>query len=65
MLSHHSAKFGGHGHCSSRDKKVLFCHVIPQDHVTKRMSKSMGRNLSKKVTTLPSLVAIGIAVVEI
>ena len=42
----------------------LVCHVISQDHMTKGSTIIMGRIPSKLHTTLPSLVAIGIVVVD-
>ena len=62
MLSHHSAKVDGHGHCDSGDAMVLLCHAILQGHVTKRLSNSIGRKHARQVTILPSLVVIGILV---
>ena len=37
---------------------VLVCHVISQDQVSKGPCDLMGTSLSRKVTILPSLVAI-------
>ena len=34
-VSHHSARFGGHGHSGSGHVMVLTCHVILQEHVIK------------------------------
>ena len=31
-------------HCGSEDIMVLVCHVISQDHVTKRLGNFMSRN---------------------
>ena len=42
--SYHAAKFGGHWHCGSGDIIVLDCHMISQNHVTKRLGNFMGRN---------------------
>ena len=41
--SHHSASYIGHSHCDSRDI-FLVCHVILEDHVTKRWTNLMGRS---------------------
>ena len=65
MVSQHPARLGGHRHCGSGDIMVSVCHVILQDHLIKGSYDSMGRSLSRKVTILPSLVAISTAVVEI
>ena len=51
-------------HRGSWDIILLVCHVIYQDHMIKGSSKYIDRS-PLKVTTLPSSVAIGIAVVEI
>ena len=39
-----SGKFGGHGHCGSKDIMVLIFHVISQDQVTKGQSNSLCRS---------------------
>ena len=44
---------------------ILVCHMISQDQVTKGSSNIMGGSPSCQVTSLPSLVAIGIVVMEI
>ena len=36
----------------------VICHVILQDHMTQESCDYMGRGPLRKVTTLPSLVAI-------
>ena len=38
MVSHHPAKFGGHGHFDSGNITVLVCHVILQGNVIKELS---------------------------
>ena len=35
MASHQLTKFGGHGHFRSREKMILDCRVISQEHVIK------------------------------
>ena len=35
-VSQHFTKYGGNKLCDTRDKMVLVCHVILQDHVIKR-----------------------------
>ena len=47
MVYHCLAKFGGHGHCSSRDIMCLVCHVIKQDHIIKGSGDYNVRNPSK------------------
>ena len=63
MVNHHSAKFGGHGYYGSGDMMVLFCHVNLGDDLTKDLGNFMGKNLTRWVTILPSLVARGTVVV--
>ena len=56
-------KLGGHWSHASGDRKYLICHVTSQN----REIEGSGNFLSSSwyATTLPSLVAIGIVVVEI
>ena len=61
----HPAKFGGHSHSGSGVIMNLVCHLILQDNMIKGACDCMGGRFSWYVTTLPSLVAIGIVVVEI
>ena len=65
MASHQFAKFGGHRHCDSENIMILGYHVISQDHIIKGSCDFIGRNPSRYVMILPSLVAIGTVVVEI
>ena len=58
-------KFGGYSYSGIRVIMVLACHLISQDHLIKRPRYFMGGSPSWKVTTLPSLVAMSIVVVEI
>ena len=76
MLIHHLVIFGGHWSNASGDIKYLICHVTSQNFViegsfnfmsgsaTIPMATKLGRMVAY-VTTLPSLVAIGIVVAEI
>ena len=64
MIRYYPVKFGGHRHSDSRDKVVLVCHVILQDHVIKGSCDVMRRSPSKSVTILPSLAAIVNVVME-
>ena len=63
-VSQHPSKFGGYGHYGTGDIIVLVCHVISRDYIIKRSCDFKGRNLSKYVTILPSLVAIDTLVSE-
>ena len=63
MASRQFTKFGGHKHCGAAI--VLGCHVISHNHVIEGSCNFMGRNLLRQVIALPSLVAIGNAVVKI
>ena len=65
MASHHLAEFGGHRHSGSGVTMVLVCHKISQDRITKESCNFMGGTASQYVTTLSSLVAIGIMIVAI
>ena len=65
MASHQFAKFGGHRHCDSENIMILGYQVISQDHIIKGSCDFIGRNPSRYVMILPSLVAIGTVVVEI
>ena len=56
MVSHHSAKFAGHRHCSSGNIMILVCNVIQQDYAPKGYISFMGWSL---FTILPSLVVTG------
>ena len=44
---------------------IFACHVTLQEHVVKAHIDFMVRSLSKYVSILPSLVAIGTLIVEI
>ena len=59
QVSQHPTKSGVDRHFVSGDAIELICHVI------KRSCNFMGEKSSWEVTILPSLVAIGIVVVEI
>ena len=51
-------------HSGSGDILVLVCQVTVQDQVIKELNDFMVSSLSRYVTTLPSLVAIGTKVVK-
>ena len=63
QVSHHPSKFGGHGHYGSGNKIGLVCQVISRDHVIKELFDFMVWSPSRYVTTLTSLLVIGIVVV--
>ena len=42
MVNHTPAKFGGHRHLGSGDM-LSVCHVISQDHVTKKYTNIIDR----------------------
>ena len=65
IASQHFTKFGGHRLCDSRDITYLILHVTLQDNVIKGSCDSMEGSPSLYVATLPSLVVIAIAVVNI
>ena len=62
-VSYHPLKFGGNRYCGSGNM-FLVCHVILQGYVIKGSCDFMGRNPSRQVIILPSLVAIDTLVVE-
>ena len=62
-VSHHLAMFGGHWSSPSEDIKFLI-YIRPLKTVMEGSSNSMSENSSWYITTLPSLVAIGIATVD-
>ena len=57
--------FRCHRHCGSGDIMILLCHLISRDNVIKGSCEFIGRSSSRKVTFLPSLVAIGTVGMEI
>ena len=63
-MSHQPAMFGGQWSIANRDVKYLIYHVTSQKYVTEGSSNFMAGSSSWYVATLPTLVAIGIAVVE-
>ena len=52
-------KFGDHRLCGRGDIKLSFCCVTSFDNVVKDSCDNMGEFPSSKVTTLPSLLAVG------
>ena len=64
-MSYYPAKFGCHRDCGSGDLMVLDCHVVLQDHVTKRSSNFIDGSHLRQVTILPSLVSISTVVLWI
>ena len=62
-VSHHLAMFGGHWSSPSEDIKFLI-YIRPLKTAMEGSSNSMSENSSWYITTLPSLVAIGIATVD-
>ena len=57
--------FGGDWSSASADTKYLICKVISQNHVNEVSSNFMSGSSSWYVTILPSLMSIGIVLVEI
>ena len=64
-VNHHLAMFGGVWSSAHGDIKYLIFHVIPQNQVIEGSSNFMRGSFLCYVTTLPSLVAIGMILVEI
>ena len=65
IISHPSIKFDRDRSRESEFKIFLISLVTLCDHIINRLSDLMDNNLTLKPTTLPSLVAIGLADVEI
>ena len=63
--SHYLIMFGVHWSGASGDITYFICHVASQEHVLERSYDGLGRSPSMYVTTLPRLLAMGIAVGEI
>ena len=64
-LSHDYAKFDAYRSCSSGDVKSLFCHVISDDHTIKETCDWVRMSSSTQLTTVQSLMVIGLVEVEI
>ena len=60
-ISHQSAIFSGYSPCVRGDTKFSIFHVTPRDHVIRESSEIMGEFPSSWLTTLPSVVVIGLA----
>ena len=63
-VSHHFAMFGEYWSNSSGDIKYFVCHLTAQNPVIEGSSNFMSWNSSQYVTTLLSLVTIGIVAIE-
>ena len=63
--SKYLAKFGGHSPCYSRDIIDPVFHVTLQEHVIKGLCEFLKQSSLLYIPTLPSLVGIGIVVVDI
>ena len=61
----HLLVFGGHWFSANGDIKYLICHMTFENHVTERSYTFLSGCSSLPATILPTLVAIGIVVVEI
>ena len=53
---------GSYWSCASGDIRYLICHVTSKNHMVEGSCNFMSGNFSLYVTTLPSLVAIGIMI---
>ena len=65
MVSHHLPIFGHHWSSASGNTKYLIFYVTSQNHLIEGSCKFVNKTSLLSVTTMPSLVAIGIAVIEI
>ena len=61
----HLGMFGGHWSSASGDKKYIICQVTSQKQVIEISGNFIGGSSSLYVTTLPSLVARGIVIVDV
>ena len=64
MVSHHLAMFCDHWSSASGNIKYLIFHVTSQNHLIEGSCKFMKETSLLYVTAMPSLVAIGIVVIE-
>ena len=64
MLSQHLAMFAGHWSSASGDIKYLTCHVTSLTYVIEGSCNVVNGSSLLYATTLPPLLALGIAVVE-
>ena len=65
MVSHHLAMFGDHWSSTSGNIKYLIFQVTSQNYLIEGSYKFMNKTSLLYVTTMPSLVAIDIVVIEI
>ena len=65
MASHNFAMFGGHWSDASEGITSLVFRVTSEDHLSEGLHDFMGGSSSLYVTTLPSVIAVDIVVVEI
>ena len=65
LQSHYLPMLGDHQSGASGDMKYEICRVSSQNHVIEESCNYLSGCSSWYITTLPSLVAIGIVVVEI
>ena len=64
-MNHHIAMFGSHWSIAIADITYVICHMTLQDHVIWGSFDFVGGSSLLNATTLPHLVAIGIALVQI
>ena len=62
MVCNHPARFGDHRYCGSGDKMFLIYRVPSSDHVFKGLCDLVDWSFVQQVTTLPSLLAIGLVI---
>ena len=65
MVSHHLAMFGDHWSSTSENIKYIIFDVTSQNHLIEGSYKFMDKISLLYVTTMPSLAAIDIVVMEI
>ena len=62
---HGKPPLGAHRSSASEDVTCLICHVNSLDHVMNGLCDFFGKSFSRYVTTVASLVTIGIVIMEI
>ena len=63
--SHHLAKFDGQRPCTGRYITYLICYVTSYDHVFRELYEFIRGSHLWQLTTLSSLMAIGLTIIEI
>ena len=65
VVCHHFGMSCDHKYYDSEDVIFLICHLNSREQIFKKLYKFMGGSSSRRVTTLPCLVTLGLVPVEI